>query len=250
MTDYLVFRLYGPMASWGDIAVGEVRPSFSHPSKSAVFGLVAAALGFDRADEQRQHALAEGYGFAVRVESMGVPLVDYHTAQVPPSGSGKRHRIFATRKDELTTVRRDDLSTILSRRDYRMDALATAVLWAREPEPPFGLPQIAEALDRPKYTLYLGRKSCPLALPLEPQLIAADTIRDVLARTKFSWNLERTLDHHKTLRAASQNSLFWDEGAASGVTGLHTFERRDMPLSRKRWQFDVRREHQGSIGDE
>ena len=48
--DYLVFRLYGPMCSWGDIAVGEVRPSTVHPSKSAILGLIAAALGVKRPD--------------------------------------------------------------------------------------------------------------------------------------------------------------------------------------------------------
>jgi CRISPR system Cascade subunit CasD len=38
MRDYLLFRLYGPLAAWGDIAVGEYRPSFAHPSKSAIIG--------------------------------------------------------------------------------------------------------------------------------------------------------------------------------------------------------------------
>ena len=27
MRDYLVFQLLGPLVSWGDIAVGETRPS-------------------------------------------------------------------------------------------------------------------------------------------------------------------------------------------------------------------------------
>ena len=32
--NYLVFRLYGPMASWGEIAVGENRHSARYPGKS------------------------------------------------------------------------------------------------------------------------------------------------------------------------------------------------------------------------
>lgn len=246
MTKYLLFRLYGPMASWGDIAVGEVRPSFTHPSKSAVLGLVAAALGLRRDDEQSQRSLAGSFGFAVRVESLGVPLVDYHTVQVPPSGAGKRRRIYATRKDELTTVRRDDLSTILSRRDYRMDALATPVLWALGPAPPFGLEEIVAALERPKFVLYLGRKSCPLALPLEAQIVVAESITEALRGARFSWDL----DCRFTLRAAGPPTLFWEEGASPGIEARHTFERRDTLLSRKRWQFDVRSEHQGMISDE
>src|SRR6266699_2816470 len=80
--EYLVFRLYGPMCSWGDIAVGEVRPSTMHPSKSAILGLVAAALGLKRPDTVRDEnerttlevahsTLAHGYGFAVRVDAPG-----------------------------------------------------------------------------------------------------------------------------------------------------------------------------------
>ena len=38
MKDYLVFRLYGPMASWGQAAVGGDRPTDIQPSRSAVLG--------------------------------------------------------------------------------------------------------------------------------------------------------------------------------------------------------------------
>ena len=60
MHEYLLFRLYGSMASWGDIAVGEFRPTFDHPSKSAVMGLIAAAMGIRRDEEERQRELAAG----------------------------------------------------------------------------------------------------------------------------------------------------------------------------------------------
>ena len=61
MQEFLIFRLYGSMASWGDIAVGEFRPTFDHPSKSAVIGLIAAAMGIRRDEEERQRELAAGY---------------------------------------------------------------------------------------------------------------------------------------------------------------------------------------------
>ena len=176
MRDYLLFRLYGPMASWGDIAVGEVRPSYTHPSKSAVLGMVAAALRIDRDQEEKHRQLAAAYGFAVQVDSMGVPLVDYHTAQVPPSGSGRNRRAFATRREELRTLPREALNTILSRRDYRMDALATVALWVRA-APPYSFEEIRSALERPGYVLYLGRKSCPLALPVEERAVLAPDLR-------------------------------------------------------------------------
>ena len=146
MRDYLIFQLYGPLAAWGDIAVGETRPSSFAPAKSAVLGLVAAALGLRRPDptqdeilrqqwEARHVALAEGYGMAVKLTQPGLPMTDYHTAQVPSSGSGRNKKVFATRRDELTRLPRHDLNTILSRRDYRQDAYAAVALWARDGAP-------------------------------------------------------------------------------------------------------------------
>ena len=47
---YCVFRLYAPLCSWGEIAVGGERRSAFHPSKSAIIGLIAAAMGLERED--------------------------------------------------------------------------------------------------------------------------------------------------------------------------------------------------------
>src|SRR6056297_3475917 len=95
---YLVFRLYGPLSAWGGIAVGESRHSAVYPSKSALLGLLAAALGIRRDEEARQAALAAGYQFAVKVLRTGSLLRDYHTTQVPDS-AGKL--VYRTRCDEL-----------------------------------------------------------------------------------------------------------------------------------------------------
>lgn len=247
MTDYLIFRLYGPMAAWGDIAVGEVRPSFAHPSKSAVLGLIAAALGISRDEESQHRQLADGYGFAVRVDRIGTPLSDYHTAQVPPSGASRNRRDFVTRRDEIVTVQREKLKTILSRRDYRMDALSTIVLWQKG-SAPHSLSSLAEKLKDPVYTLYLGRKSCPLGLPLEPQIVSAKTIVEALGKVKFM-DLEemRQLNH---LAEDFQPMLYWEEGADAGMPEQQTFKRRDVPLSRIRWQFDTRREYYATFPKE
>ncbi|HOX57830.1 MAG TPA: type I-E CRISPR-associated protein Cas5/CasD [Verrucomicrobiota bacterium] len=245
MTCFLVFRLYGPMASWGDIAVGEVRPSYTYPSKSAILGLVAAALHIDREQEEMHRNLATAYGFAVRVESMGVPLVDFHTVQVPSSGTGRNRRTSTTRRAELCTLSRDKLNTILSRRDYRMDALASVALWSRVTAPPYRLAEVRSALERPGYVLYLGRKSCPLALPLEAQEIQAPSVRDAFAAAQFA-----EFDGLGRIHPSGPPVLFWEDGAEAGLSARQTSERRDVPLSRRRWQFDTRREHSAPIGEE
>ena len=195
MRDYLIFQLYGPLASWGDIAVGETRPSSFAPSKSAVLGLVAASLGLRRPDttpdegerrrlEDAHAALAEGYGMAVKLTQPGLPLTDYHTVQVPSSGSGRNKKVFATRRDELTRAPRQDLITILSRRDYRQDAYAAVALWARD-RAPCPLEALRARFLEPEFVLYLGRKSCPPALPLNPEIVSSACVEEALDRLSF-----------------------------------------------------------------
>jgi len=244
MKDYLIFRLYGPMASWGDIAVGEVRTSHTHPSKSAILGLIAAALKISRDQESLHRQLQECYGVAVLVDNAGVPLSDYHTIQVPPSGTGRKRRIYSTRRDEIVTLPREKLSTILSKRGYRTDALATAALWTRN-SPPFSLDELSKALLYPSYTLYLGRKSCPLSLPLEPQIVTAETLIEALTKTNFL-----DLEELHNLTRTGRTVLYWEKGAETGMEPQQIFERHDVPISRKRWQFAVRKEYQAYYPEE
>ena len=85
---FLLFTYYAPMMAMGEIAPGERRMAFSRPARSAVLGLVAAALGLRRDD--RAHAdLERGLGYAVRTDSAGRPFTDYHTAQTPQQRRGR-----------------------------------------------------------------------------------------------------------------------------------------------------------------
>lgn len=274
MRDYLVFQLYGPLASWGDIAVGETRPSALTPTKSAIMGLVAAALRLKRPDtihcegdepravrersecEASQYKLAEGYGIAIKAEALGLPLSDYHTAQVPSSGTGRYRRTFTTRRDELTVGRRSDLNTILSRREYRQDTYCAVALWTR-PDAPYSLNSLRNALIEPGFTLFLGRKSCPLALPLQPEVVQADYADDALA----THGLRRALKNFVEAEGRQESRLvtniepavpllLWDNDAKIRLTPEQTVTRRDAPLSRRRWQFKVRDEHRAHLAKE
>jgi CRISPR-associated protein, Cas5e family len=66
MRDYLVFRLYGPLASWGEPAVGGDRPTSAYPSRSAVLGLLGAALGIKRDDEAQLLSLQQSLCIGIK----------------------------------------------------------------------------------------------------------------------------------------------------------------------------------------
>lgn len=237
MADLLVFQLYGPLAAWGDIAVGEYRPSFAHPSKSAIIGLLAAALGIRRDEDERQRALADACSFAVRVDAMGTLLRDYHTAQVP---SEKKGITRYTRYSELAV---EKLNTILSSRDYRCDAAYTVAISFRDGSA-YSAQMLADALRKPVFVLYLGRKSCPLAIPLQPKVVSATNFKDALESHSFSTN------DLPGIVTSSQTGVYWENGIESGYDREHVIARRDMPLSRKRWQFAERQENYAGIRKE
>ncbi|MGB0732926.1 MAG: type I-E CRISPR-associated protein Cas5/CasD [Pontibacterium sp.] len=232
--DYLVFRLYGPMVSWGDIAVGETRNTHHGPTKSAILGLVAGCLGIERGEEETHLAMASGYQLATAVQA-GSTLRDYHTVQAPDSVGKFTYR---SRRDELT-IGKDRLGTVLSSRTYRTDAHALVVLRCTDTAP-FTLAQLQSALQQPKFIPFLGRKSCPLAAPMAPSIISAESIQSALDK----------YDPIIGIKPYEPQSfdIYW-EGEQHDFAPLDNLQMHriaqielyDQLKSRKRWQFEARR---------
>lgn len=236
---YLVFTLYGPMAAFGGVAVGERRTGWDRPGRSALLGLIGAGLGIDRADEPALMALDRGLGLAVRCDATGRLLSDYHSIQVPPA---RRNRRFATRKQELDDT---PLETMLTRREYRMDALHMVALWPRDPAS-HSLEAIAQALTRPVFRLCLGRLSCPPGLPLHPLLIEAPHVTEAFARRAAAATAPE-----QAIRAAirAREGLIWLDRGDAHQNPLRVERRRDAVASRARWQFALRAEAALSPGE-
>ncbi len=226
---FLVFQLLAPLAAWGDVAVGQHRGSRDAPGASALLGLLGAALGLQRNDEAAHAALRDGYGFAVGTVEPGQLLRDYHTAQVPGRSElkGRPHR---TRRDELA-VPKHELNTVLSTRDYRQGG---EWIVAVQPSPlaPQGLAALQRALREPRFVLYLGRKSCPPAAPLAPQIVEADSA--LAAITAYQQGREAP---------GALRSLAWAEGVAAGLPPHLSMPRKDRLIRRRGWQFGDRTEH-------
>lgn len=236
--EHLVFQLYGPMAAWGEIAVGERRASSAQPSKSAIVGLVGAALGIHREEEEQHRSLGDTYGMAVRINARGELLRDYHTTQAPTAKDG---RTYYTRKDEIAA---EKLHTILSQRDYRVDSCYTVALWKQRDNEPYTLKEIGEALAYPQFILYLGRKSCPLAVPICAQVVDAETLLEAFSQTTFPGDM---LDG---LPVGEMEEYMWEKHPAPGLEASMVYPRRDRVLSRHRWQFSERDEYYVAVARE
>lgn len=240
MPQYLVFRLYAPLASWGEIAVGEVRRSAFHPSKSAIIGLLSAALGIDRYDETQLKQMVEGYILGVKVLSQGILMQDYQTIDAPPEN---KKRNYKTRKEELS-VNKDDRSTLQSWRQYLCDSLYVIAIRCHE-NAPYSLERLKEALKEPVFHLYLGRKSYPLAHPLEPQIVEGSL------RQALDSNLPRDQLESKSLIELltvdkSLAHYFWEPTDNSDdLQETIRTERPDVPINRRAWYFKQRKECRG-----
>lgn len=234
MPAFLCFTLWAPLAAFGDVAVGERRLSLERPSRSAVLGLVAAALGIERRDQRALDAVAASLLVAVRSFAAGTLLEDYHTAQVPPARRGMRH---ATRRDELAA---NALGTILSRRDYRQEPWHEVAL-VQGGSTAVELVAVEAALRTPRLVLYHGRKACPLGLPPDPRLIEAADLGTALD----SYGREGKAS--ELLRRQPQSGMVHADFALADRLGPswrvdRIVERRDEPGDRRRWQFAMRRE--------
>ena len=231
---FLLFTLYAPIGSCGEIAVGERRMSWARPGRSAILGLVAAALGTEREDETAHQRLETGLHYAVRTDAPGRPFIDYHTAQTPKARKG---RTFATRREELES---GDLSTVLSAREWRADACFTVALWPR-PGRAVELDEIAGALLRPRFVLYVGRKSAPLGLPLKPEIVEADSFMEALDARQPN-DEERSVLQRIHIDGVEDGVIAFDHDAPGAPADTRVERRRDAIASRVRWQFSDRLE--------
>ena len=147
----LLIRLAGPLQSWGINSNFDTRATERYPSKSGVIGLLAAAQGIRR-DGDLSALCALGFG--VRADKEGTILKDYHTV----------HGVK---------------SSYVTYRYYLADAVFLAGV---ESEDEAFLLQLDDALKHPVFPLFLGRRSCPPALPLSLGIREGVGVWDALKR--------------------------------------------------------------------
>ena len=192
MGRHLVFSLCAPLGAWGTASPSSGNAAYKAtdlvPGKSAVIGLLGAALGWPR---DRLGELASGLTLAVRIDVSPVPqpAPDYHTVRKgqPPKGRERWSRF-----DELRSVLtgRDDDGAMLSRREFLAEGLWTVALHPADGiavEAAVTVETLAEALRRPVFPLCAGRKAFTLGLPPDPAVIEADGPMEAVAAYGWPW---------------------------------------------------------------
>ncbi len=212
MADYLILKLQGSMQSWGSHTYEDYRPSHIFPTRSAIIGLLAACLGIERENIAKREALNNSLTkLTVRaepryLENKKAPLkmhkiTDFHTVQNARKVDG--------------TYRKD---AIVSRREYLCDTeFSLAMVFDKNQG--YSLDEIKQAIQKPYYTPFLGRKSCPLQRPLYEATVTADNAQTALLEI-----------------SPMQGTLYSEEVFANSVP----MEVRDIPMPTSVRQFNIR----------
>ncbi|MBS2963948.1 type I-E CRISPR-associated protein Cas5/CasD [Actinocrinis puniceicyclus] len=162
----LLLHLSGPLQSYGERSRFTERDTARFPTRSAVIGLIAAALGRERTeplDDLRPLRIA------VRVDRPGTLLRDFHTV-----GGGQTNKLTVVTAEGKR--RPGDTGTLVSHRYYVQDAAFTVAVTCEAAEIDTDtdvqrlLDRCHRALLEPRWPPYLGRRSCP---PAGPTLLAA-----------------------------------------------------------------------------
>lgn len=202
----LLLRLAGPMQSWGVRSRFTVRATELAPTKSGVIGMLAAAVGRRRTDPI-EDLLALRFG--VRKDQPGTVIRDFHTARTL---DGK-------------------VSMPLSERYYLADAVFLAGI-----EGDRGLLEgLDEALRRPAFPLYLGRRSCPPTYPVSLGL-REDPLLDALRNEP--WQASAWFSDSR--KCSFEAEIVIDQDAVPPESRGSSVGARDVPVS-----FDPRRRDYG-----
>ena len=211
---YLVFSLSASLGAMGELAGHERRGSLLWPGHSALIGLMGAALGIRRGGD---FSGLDSLKIDVAIFDSGTALRDFHTIQSVPAAAVKK----PNSRPEAIRKAGGRLTTSITLRDYRAGVFYGVAVQGE------GLEEIAAALRKPHFTLYLGRKSCPLSSPLNPQVVQADTVEEALGQVKVPFWLSRHVDLSEKVMVV-------------GEQGSQRDYVHDVPLDRQRWHFAAR----------
>jgi CRISPR system Cascade subunit CasD len=210
MRDHLILKLQGVMQAWGEHSFEGLRPSTNFPTRSAMVGLLAACLGIDRNDRQQQQALTDSILYAVRQDDTDhqvIKMTDYHTVK-------------DAREDYIGLKSHN---TIVTQREYLLDALFTVAVWSAD-NAVYTLDQLQEALCKPHYTPFLGRRCCPITRPLYESRVQAIHANEAL------------------MQIEPGDGIIYSEEELPDTTGRNRYRHRvrDVPLPNQPRQFSSR----------
>lgn len=229
MPDFLLVRLEGPLQAWGDVAFDPRRPTRDFPSRSALAGLLANALGWEHRDGARTTALQDALRLAVREDVPPRRLRDYQTADLGRIGAAGWTRWGIEKRGGSAS----DGTQILEK-FYLADGSFLVAL-ALHDGAPVSLGEVAAALRRPARPLFLGRKGCVPSLPLLEDRYENGVLREgrITAETAYEALRHAPATDHPGVRTRCRCWYAPDDGPPADLAATaEVWDRRDFATQR------------------
>ena len=227
--DSLIINLEAPMLSYGSTAVDNIRPSEDFPGRALITGLLANALGWTRQEHQKTQRLQERISHAARNEATGPggnqPLHDFHTASL-----GRYDTAWSTTGIPETRAGSEQTynSPVLRRTEYRADLRTLAALTLDNPAEHPTLEELAQALQYPARTLFIGRKTCLPSGMIYAAIKEAETATEALSLLPSRSGLDHDPvqwdgdSHHESVTKTGE---LWVNDLRDWRNGVHTGQR-------------------------
>ncbi|WKJ90935.1 type I-E CRISPR-associated protein Cas5/CasD [Methylomonas montana] len=188
MPEFLILKCQGAMQAWGGHTYEDYRPSLIFPTRSAVVGLLGACLGLERGQSEQLKLLSDSFELTVLANPRQIERRHFDREIEPRKVTLHKmtdyHTVLAARRAD--GGQRDD--AIVSRREYLCDAEFTLALVFKD-HAEYGLQQVLQDIKKPKYTPYLGRRSCPLHRPLFERVVEAESAEQALKQIESTGTL-------------------------------------------------------------
>lgn len=196
----LIIHLSSPMQAWGMRSLFQRRSAGTAPTKSAICGMVCAALGVEKQSEEEKAVIREfnsilmsSFSPCHREKAHGCILRDFHTVQNTRAAKDKQAK----------------QNTVVTEREYWLDRKFIVLL---ESANKTFLEQAAEALRNPKWGIWFGRKCC---IPAEP-LIQEDILSAAEARDRIFQDVDHDkLEIYSEVEKFDSSAELWNDAPVS-----------------------------------
>lgn len=153
----LSLLLDGPLQSWGHESRFERRATATHPTRSAIIGMIAAACGISKEAPDEAAQLARFAG--LRITTVLLPRLCRDGSSRKVSLLEDYHTVSGLRKADNSI---DLAATAQTYRGYLEEARFAVLLEG----PAELLGEIGMGLRNPRWGIWLGRKSCVPSVPV------------------------------------------------------------------------------------
>lgn len=179
MHDYLIIKLQGAMQAWGGHTYEDYRPSLIFPTRSGIVGLLGACLGIERENISELKALDKSFQLTVRANKR--KITQREGSEAKPPVSMQKITDFHTVQHARKVDGKPRPEAIVSRREYLCDAEFTLAL-AFVKDTDYSLERVKQAIQKPVYTPFLGRRSCPIQSRLYEAVVNAENAQTALSQ--------------------------------------------------------------------